>query len=185
MIIVGDTIASCEVGSLRSGMSLEECSTALQPIILKLKWFCKETIPFLSVMLRSLPFSLDRILPNERLSSKREFTWKPLLRSPHPPTRLFFPWESLGSDARGHQFREAHSMPWSGFSWVVLRLYLNSGHTHNAMVSGSAKAFNSMWERAFCQVIDLKCSHLWGLFFHSLKEMEVQLNQPIYSGSQT
>lgn len=111
MIIVGDTVASCAVGSLGSGMSREECSITPQLIILKLKWFCKETIPFLSVILRSLPFSLVRILPNERLSSKREFTLKSLLGSPHPPTRLFFPQEPLGSDARGHQFREAHSVP--------------------------------------------------------------------------
>lgn len=52
--------------------------------------------PFLSLILRSLPFSLVRILPNESLSNERKFTLKSLLESLRSPTQLFFPWEALG-----------------------------------------------------------------------------------------
>lgn len=175
MIIVGDTVESCAVGSLGSGMILEECSIAPQLIILKLKWFYNETIPFISVILRSLPFSLVRILPNERLSSKREFTLKSLLGSPHPPNRLFFPWESLGlmPDAISlERFIRCLDQVLVGGLRTVLEFWT---HTY-AMVSGGTRAFNSLWKRAFCQVINLKWRHLWDLFFCNLKEIEVHLN---------
>ena len=100
MTIVSDTFVNSMVGSLNSEISLAECSVALQPITLELLY--KEMFPFLSLILKSLRFSLVRTLLNESLPSKREFTLKSLLGSPPPSHQAFLPLTVLKSDTRCH-----------------------------------------------------------------------------------
>lgn len=130
IIIVISNIANTTVGSFNSEVSLAERSIALYPMILRLPWFYKEMTPFLPVICGSLLFNLVSILPNQRLSSKREFTLKSLLAS--PPSSLYFPRENLGLMLDAISLKGLWCLGWVLVVWSqeYIWILLTCVHTH-------------------------------------------------------